>query len=125
MSIHFYIPFERVSPPQCQIVQFGIGALYIHFSCIYLTSLFVALLAILRCSLFLQPTPDGSRGFMTAFDCFVRSASSEALMAAVKNQVSPPSNSLTERDGLELFRIVMAHPLEFTPHSDVEQRRHV
>jgi hypothetical protein len=42
-------------------------------------------------------------------------------MAAVKQQLSEASRSITEADGQELFRLVMAHPLEVTPYPDVQQ----
>jgi hypothetical protein len=96
---------------------------YISASLVYyLTSFYVALIAILRCSLFLQPTPRGSRDFIQeALEVYARSPSSQLLMAAVKQQVSRAFRSITEADGQELFRLVMAHPLEVTPYPDVQQ----
>jgi hypothetical protein len=96
---------------------------YISASRVYtLTSFYVALIAILRCSLFLQRNPQRFRASIReALEVYARSPSSQPLMAAVKQHVSAESLSITEADGQELFRLIMAHPLEVTPYPDVQQ----
>jgi hypothetical protein len=114
-----YIPLWKLSTLPYQIVQFVICALYIPS--VYNLTSYVALIAILLCPLFLQTTPKDSRTLIReAFQVYVRSSLSTTFMAAVKQQVSGASNSVTEADGPELFRLVMAHSLEVTPHSDVQ-----
>jgi hypothetical protein len=55
-----------------------------------------------------------------ALQVYARSPSSAMLMAAVTHQISRASSFVTEADGQELFRIVMAHPLEVVPRSSLQ-----